>query len=205
MKTVLRGWIMLLSLMAIGGLLMAQDDNAPAKPKASRSIAQAQMPPMPQPSPEMTKLINMMSGNWTVTEKSQPSPMFPNGGSGKGTAKLWAGPGGLSLLESYQSSGLMGSKFQGFGTFWWDPKEQVYHGLWCDSMTPNGCDASGTTKWDGETLVGMMEGDMNGQKMTTKFTYSQWTPNSFVMTMSSGPDPNSLKEMMTITYTKAAN
>lgn len=49
-----------------------------------------------------------------------------------------------------------------------------------------------------------MEGEMNGQKMVTRFTYSDWKPNSFVMTMDSGPDANSLKPMMTITYTKGA-
>ena len=36
--------------------------------------------PMPKPDPQMTKLIKMMAGNWTVTEKSDPSPMMPKGG-----------------------------------------------------------------------------------------------------------------------------
>ena len=76
-------------------------------------------------------------------------------------------------METYHSSGMMGPNFSGFGTFWWDPKAQVYRGLWCDSMTPNGCDASGTTKWDGETLVGMMEGEMNGQKTVIKIHLHQ--------------------------------
>ncbi len=124
----------------------------------------------------MTKLIKMMSGNWTVTEKSNPNPMMPKGGMGKGMATMTAGPGGLSLMEKYHSSGLMGSNFIGYGTFWWDDKAQVYKGLWCDTLTPGGCDASGTTKWDGENLVGTMEGDMNGQKMVTRFTYSDWKP-----------------------------
>ncbi len=122
----------------------------------------------------------------------------------KGTATFTPGPGGMSLMEKYHSSGTMGESFSGFGTFWWDSKAQVYRGMWCDNMTPGGCDASGTTKWEGDNLVGTMEGEMNGQKMTTRFTYSDWKPNSFVMTMDSGPDANSLKPMMTITYTKAA-
>ena len=202
---VIRTRVFVITLIAaISTLALAQDDAKPARPLASRSAAQAKMPPSPQASPEMTKLIKMMAGNWTVTEKSEPSPMFPNGGSGKGTARMWAGPGGLSLLETYHSSGMMGSNFSGFGTFWWDPKEQVYRGLWCDSMTPNGCDASGTTKWDGETLVGMMEGEMNGKKTVSKFTYANWKPDSFVMTMATGPDANSLKDLVAITYTRSA-
>lgn len=203
MKTILRGVVLIACVAIVGGLLLAQDNGMAAKPKSDMSAKQGSMPPPPKPSPEMTKLIKMMSGNWTVTEKVEPSPMMPKGGSGKGTAKLVAGPGNMSLMEVYHSTGAMGS-FNGAGTFWWDSKAQLYRGVWCDSMTPGGCDAGGTTKWEGDNLVGMMEGEMNGQKMVTKFTYSDFKPNSFVMSMASGPDANSLKPMMTITYTKAA-
>ena len=99
---------------------------------------------------------------------------------------------------------MMGSSFNGAGTFWWDPKANLYHGVWCDNMTPAGCDSNGTTKWDGDKLVGTMEGDMNGQKMVTQFTYSDFKPDSFVMTMASGPDASKLQKVMTVTYTKTA-
>jgi hypothetical protein len=203
MKTILKGVVLVAFTAILCTVCIAQDNSAAAKPKSGGAAQQPSMPPMPKPDPQMTKLIKMMSGTWTVTEKAEPGPMFPKGGTGKGTARLWAGPGGMSLMEMYHSNGVMGA-FNGAGTFWWDPKAQVYHGLWCDNMTPGGCDASGTTKWEGDSLVGMMEGEMNGQKMMTKFTYSDFKPNSFVMTMASGPDANSLKPMMTVTYTKAA-
>jgi Protein of unknown function (DUF1579) len=201
MKTSLRGTILGVFVTVFCVALIAQD-SAMSKPaaKAAKPMTMA----MPQPAPEMTKLIKMMSGTWTVTEKHDPNPMMPKGGTGKGTATLMAGPGGLSLMEKYHSVGAMGPSFTGFGTFWWDPKAQLYHGLWCDDMTPNGCDSSGTTKWDGDKLVGMMQSDMGGQMMTTRFVYSDWTPNSFVMSMEMGPDANSLKPAMTITYTKHA-
>lgn len=202
MKTVLRGVFLITALAIFVSVLMAQDNSMAAKPKSEMSAKQGSMPPPPKPAPEMTKLIKMMSGNWTVTEKAEPSPMMPKGGSGKGTARLVAGPGSMSLMESYHSTGTMGS-FTGLGTFWWDAKAQLYRGVWCDSMTPGGCDAGGTTKWEGDNLVGMMEGEMGGQKMVTRFTYSDFKPNSFVMTMASGPDANSLKPMMTVTYTKS--
>jgi hypothetical protein len=202
MKTILRGTILVL----LGGLcampLAAQDSAMSAKPKTAKPSDQMAMP-MPKPAPEMTKMIKMMAGNWTVTEKSDPNAMFPNGGAGKGTAVLTPGPGGLSLVEKYHSSGLMGGSFNGVGTFWWDPKANLYRGVWCDNMTPNGCDPSGTTKWDGNNLVGTMEGDMNGQKMVTRFTYSDFKPGSFVMTMEMGPDTSKMQKAMTITYTKA--
>ncbi len=205
MKTILR----VTMLVVLAGLcvmpLAAQDSAMSPKPKAAKPAAKSPEPaamPMPKPAPEMAKMIKMMAGSWTVAEKADPSPMMPKGGVGKGTAVLTPGPGGLSLTEKYHSNGAMGS-FNGLGTFWWDAKAQVYRGVWCDSMTPNGCDASGTTKWEGDKLVGTMEGEMNGQKMMTRFTYSDFKPDSFVMTMESGPDASKLQKAMTITYTKA--
>ncbi|MGB8885187.1 MAG: DUF1579 family protein [Candidatus Korobacteraceae bacterium] len=201
MKTILRGTILGALAAGLSLTLIAQDAGMSAKPAAK--TAQPMAMPVPQPAPEMIKLIKMMGGNWTVTEKENPGPMFPNGGTGKGTATLTPGPGGLSLMEKYHSSGAMGPSFNGVGTFWWDPKAQVFRGLWCDNLTPNGCDASGTTKWDGDKLVGTMTSDMNGQKMVTQFVYSDWKPTSFVMTMSTGADAKSLKPAVIITYSKA--
>jgi len=196
--------MMVTILLAIGcTALAAQDAMKPAGGKAGKPPQQQAMQ-MPAPAPEMTKLIKAMSGTWAVTEKHYPNPMMPNGGIGKGTATLTPGPGNLSLVEKYHSAGAMGGSFNGMGVFWWDPKAQVYRGLWCDNFTPNGCDTSGTTKWEGDNLVGTMQGEMGGQKMMTRFTYSDWKPDSFVMTMEMGAGPNSMKKAMAVTYTKGA-
>lgn len=200
MRTVFRGTVVGMLIALWCSLLTAQDKPMAAKDKSGKP-AQSMGMQMPKPDAEMTKLIKMMSGTWTVTEKHDPNPFMPKGGTGKGTATLTPGPGGMSLIEKYHSTGAMGS-FNGSGTFWWDSKAQLYHGVWCDNMTPGGCDSSGTTKWDGDKLVGTMQGDMNGQKMVTRFTYSDWKPTSFVMTMEMGPDSNSLKKAATITYSK---
>lgn len=181
--------------------VFAQDAPKAASKNPGKPPEQMAMQ-MPAPAPEMTKLIKQLSGSWTVSEKQFPSPMMPKGGTGKGTAVLTPGPGGLSLVEKYHSVGAMGS-FNGMGVFWWDPKVQAYRGTWCDSMTPTGCDNGGTTKWEGDKLVGTMEGEMGGKKMMTRFTYSDWKPNSFSMTMEGGADPKQLQKMMVITYTKA--
>ena len=209
MKTILRVTI----LVVLGGLcwmpLSAQDSAMSAKPKAAKPAAKPTAKPkepmgmpMPMPAPEMTKMIKMMAGSWAVSEKHDPNPMMPKGGTSKGTAVLTPGPAGMSLTEKYHSTGTMGS-FTGLGTFWWDSKAQVYRGVWCDNMSPNGCDDSGSTKWEGDKLVGTMEGEMNGQKTMTRFTYSDFKPGSFVMTMEMGPDASTMQKAMTITYTKA--
>jgi hypothetical protein len=195
----------MLTLLAIASLfcfpLMAQQEAGAAK-SGTETKAPAAMPSM-KPSHEIASLIKAMEGSWTTSETMEPSPYGP-GGSGHGTSKMWAGPGGMSLMQHYVSSGPMGS-FSGVGASWWDSAAKVYRGVWCDNMTPTGCDASGSSKWDGDKLVGTMEGEMNGQKMITKMTYSDFKPDSFVMTMESGPDMNSLKKMMTIKYTKATD
>jgi Protein of unknown function (DUF1579) len=202
MRTILKGILLSGALACVCTSLVAQNDAKSSSAGSKKPASEAAAMPMPKPDPQMTKMIKMMGGNWAVTEKSDPSPMFPKGGSGKGTAMMTAGPGGMSLMEKYHSTGMMGGNFNGFGTFWWDAKANAYRGVWCDTMTPGGCDSSGMTKWDGANLVGTMEGEMNGQKMVTKFIYSDWKPNSFVMKMMSGPDAKSMKDMMTITYTR---
>jgi hypothetical protein len=202
MKVILRGLMTGLLAGACCWTMAAQDKPAAAGAKTAKDAGEMAMP-MPKPDPQMTRLIKMMTGSWTVAEKSNPSPMMPKGGAGKGTATFAPGPGNLSLVEKYHSSGMMGASFNGLGVFWWEAKAQAYKGLWCDTMTPGGCDGSGMTKWEGDNLVGVMDSEMNGQKMVTKFVYSDWKPNSFVMKMESGPNASSLQEVMTITYTRA--
>jgi hypothetical protein len=202
MRPILKASLLFGTLVCVCTSLAAQSDAKSSTAASKKPASEAAAMPMPKADPQMTKMIKMMGGNWSVTEKSEPSPMFPKGGAGKGTATLTPGPGGMSLIEKYHSTGMMGGNFNGFGTFWWDSKANAYRGVWCDTMTPGGCDSSGTTKWEGDNLVGSMEGEMNGQKMLTKFIYSDWKPNSFTMKMMAGADANSLKDMMTITYTR---
>src|SRR5579864_5520520 len=62
-------------------------------------------PAMPavKPAPEITRLIKMFSGTWTAAEKVEPGPMAPKGASATGTATFRPGPGGMSLIEEYDS------------------------------------------------------------------------------------------------------
>ena len=199
MRTI-QGLGAILVVSMFGCLALAAQDAA--KKEAKPAGGQAMSMPMPKPAPEMTKMIKMMAGNWKVAEMAEPGPMSPSGGTGEGMAKLWPGPGGMSLMETYHSKGVMGPNFSGAGTFWWDSKAQVYKGIWCDTMTEGGCDNAGTSKWDGDKLVGMMESEMNGQKMYMRLTYSDFKPDSFVFTMDSGPSPTQMKKFMTMTYTR---
>jgi hypothetical protein len=188
--------------------LFAQDKKSDKKGEMKHDHAamdnKGGAPPMAKASPEIAKLIKMFSGTWTANEKLEPGPMAPNGGSGTGTAVFKAGPGGMSLIEDYNSpKGAMGP-FKGHGVTWWDAKANSYKGTWCDSMAAE-CMTS-TMKWEGDKLVAApVEMDMgNGQKMTTTMQYTDFKPDSITFVMGMGPSADQAKTGMTIVYKKGA-
>jgi uncharacterized protein DUF1579 len=171
------------------------------KPMEKKTGGKMSMPMM-KPSPEMQELSKMVVGTWSSAEKQEPSPWAPKGATGKGTAVFKNGPGGLSVIQDYKSSSGMGG-FAGHGVLWWDAQARGYKGIWCDSMTPGGCQISkGLAKWDGNNLVGTDESEMMGQKVAMKETWTDITPNSFTFVMEGGPPGGEMKRMMTIKYTR---
>lgn len=156
-------------------------------------------PMMAKPSAEMTKLIKMFSGNWTAEEKIDPNPMAPKGATGTGKAVFKPGPGGLSLIEEYDSPhGPMGA-FHGHGVTWWDEKAGEFKGTWCDTMMTT-CMLS-SMKWQGDKLVAApYPMDQGGQKMVMTSQYSEIKPDSITFEMGMGPTPEQAKREMTIVY-----
>jgi hypothetical protein len=184
---------------------MAQDKPAakaakPAKPKAE--AAPSGMPPAPKPSPEMEKMSKMFVGKWNAVVKTEAAQGMP-ASEAKGGATFMKGPGGMSLIEEFHSEGGMGA-FRGHGVTYWDDEAKNYAGIWCDTMSPHGCDNAGTSTWEGDKIVGYMEmKDKNGM---TKYrmTYSDIKPDSVTFTMEAPNDSGEYKPMMTIVYTRAA-
>ncbi len=183
---------------------MAQDKPAPKQSKpATEKAAQQQRPPMAKPSPEMRKLTRMLVGKWDAVTKTEPMGGMP-GGEAKGEATFTRGPGGLSLIENFKSEGGGFGKFRGHGVTYWDDNAKQYTGIWCDTMSPHGCDNAGTSKWEGDKIVGYMEmPDQTGKVVKYRMTYSDIRPDSVTFTMEA-PDADSYKPMMTIVYTRAA-
>jgi Protein of unknown function (DUF1579) len=183
---------------------MAQDKPAAKSTKpATQKAQQQQGPPVAKPSPEMQKLTKMLVGKWTAVTKTEPMGGTP-GGEAKGEATFYRGPGGLSLIEDFKSTGGGFGDFRGHGVTYWDPAAKNYTGVWCDSMTPTGCAPGGTSKWEGDKIVGYMEmPDEKGKAAKYRMTYSDIKPDSVTFTMEA-PDGSSYKPMMTIVYTRAA-
>jgi hypothetical protein len=188
---------------------LAQNPPATKKPaKQSRQTTEKKaggmgMPMMSKPSPEIQKLIKDFAGTWSTSEKIEASEFIPQGGTGAGTDISKAGPGGNSLLGDYRSRGSMGS-FSGHGIIFWDAKRQLYNSIWCDSMSPSGCEAGISGKWEGEELVFNSESEMMGKKVQSKQVYTDIKPDSFTFYIDSSVDGGPIKRFMTIKYTRKA-
>jgi hypothetical protein len=185
----------------------AQDKPAAKTKKEAKPTAAAPsgMPPMPKPGPEMKKLISQLGGNFTSTMKSEPMPQFNMPAStSTGPARLYAGPGGLSLIETVNATDEHGMKFSGHGIFYWDPKAKAYKGIWCDNGTPSGCMEGGTGNWQGDKLVFTGPMDMMGKTYNVKSTYSDFTADGYLFTMETGEGSGPMQKMFTVEYKKSA-
>jgi hypothetical protein len=163
--------------------------EAPAIPSAKQLV-------------EMKKVTDSFAGLWKTTTTVEPGAFLPKGGSASGHADIRSGPAGNSLIERTRSRGALGN-FAGMGTIWWDAKAAAYRGLWCDSLSPTGCDMTGTGQWDGNNLVFTGDSEMEGKKMQMRETYSDITIDSFTFTMDMGIDGAPLQKAMTIKYERA--
>jgi len=178
--------------------------KAPAKhgaKKAGTAAASQGMMPAIKPSPEMEK-AKWMVGVWRATEKHQAMEMMPAGGS-TGTDVVKLGPGGLSIVSDYRSKGDMGP-FVGHGVLWWDDKQKAYKGIWCDSMSPSGCETDSTGRWEGDKLVFTVHGEMMGKRVETKETYTDIKPGSFTLNFETSTDGGPMKPAMSIHFVRGA-
>ncbi|MDP9268321.1 MAG: DUF1579 domain-containing protein [Acidobacteriota bacterium] len=191
--------LLLIAAVVVAGAQEKKDANHMKDMKAPKKADMN----APQ-SAEMKKLEKMLAGTWSLDETFESMMGMP-GGKGKGTEVSKRGPGGNSLHSDLKSTGPMGS-FTGHGLMWYDAKAGGYRSIWCDTMTPQGCDDSGIGKWQGNDLV--FEGDsdmppnMGGGKMHMVQKFSDITPNSFTFSMDGTMNGQNM-HMMTIKYKRA--
>jgi hypothetical protein len=194
--------LVIFTLLAVSLAAFAQDKAAAKPKKEAKPAAQPAGMPMPKPSPEMKKMITQLSGDFTATMKMDAMMGMPASTS-TGPAKLYAGPGRLSLVETVNSVDEHGGKFSGHGLLWWDAKANVYKGVWCDNGTPTGCMDSGTGKWDGDKLVFTGPMEMMGKTYNTKSTYSNFTADGYDFLMETGEGSGPMMKMFTVEYKRA--
>jgi hypothetical protein len=149
----------------------------------------------------MKKLAHLMGGRWQVDEKYEVTPLTPQGGEGKGTNAVHRGPGGLSLITNYTSTGAMG-EYHGTGITTWSPEEKVYKQFWVDNGAQGG--ELWTGKWDAETLVFTTTEKMGEQTIHWRETYLAVTNDSFTVAFDMGPFETDMKRFMTFKFTRMA-
>jgi len=172
-----------------------------AEQSAEKKPAEAATPEAPKPSPEMKKLARAIGGRWQVEEKYEITPFSPQGGEGKGTSVVHRGPGGLSMITNYASTGTMG-EVHGAGITTWSPNDNAYQQYWVDSGAPGGELWLG--KWEGDSLVFTNTQKMGEKTVHWRETYSGFSNDAFTLTFEMGPADNELKLFMTFKFTRMA-
>jgi hypothetical protein len=159
-------------------------------------------PPATQQHPEIRRLVGALSGKWSITLNFEPTEGLPKGGGGKGEEVWRSGPGGLSLIEDYHSTGDEG-EISGLGVVWWDNDAERYQVLWCDNGSPDGFVViKHGAEWEGSQLVAVDEWLKDGKKITPKEVFSDFTPTSFKQTLYQGESGGELKKFISILATK---
>jgi hypothetical protein len=175
--------------------------------KLDGDLPRLSFPALPIPvsakiSPQLGELIRALFGAWSLHLAFSPSENIPTGGSGVGEEVWHPGPGGLSLIEEYHSSGAEG-EVSGLGIFWPDKSPLTMRVLWCESTNANGCAVTkGGAKWEGNQVVIEDESELGGKKMIFREVFSAITRNSFIQTLYKGESAGDLKKVVTINATR---
>lgn len=150
-----------------------------------------------RPAPELESLTKALSGTWGITIDTEPNERLPKGGKGRGQEIWRPGPGGLSFIEDYQSSG--DGEISGIGVFWWDREKARFQVTWCDSTNSSGCSAMKKgAAWKGDDLILEHEWEGAGRHFTMREVFSGIHPNSFTQTLYQGESGKELRRVVTI-------
>lgn len=161
--------------------------------------AQAQAPP---PGPELD-LFKKDVGEWDCVIKAWSAPgAEPMITKGTETNRMF---GGYWLISEFKGN-MMGSDFEGRGTYGYDTKKKKYVGTWIDSMGPYMMQTEGTYDKATETLT--VAGESPGPDGVSPFTYTLSTcyaDGKRVLTMHMQPKGSGADQKMKLfemTYTK---
>ena len=184
--------------LAISMAAVAQEKPSNVKADEGATVSQ---PARQSSEAAMRRLIHAFAGSWATSEVFDTSAEMPKGGKGSGHVSYRPGPGGQCLIEEYRSTGSSG-EYSGLGIIWWDEHAQGYMTTWCES-SPQGCRILSTPgKWEENSLVLLDQSEVEGQKVTTRETFSDITPTSFVQTLGTIMPDGTFKRLVTIKNTR---
>jgi len=175
------------------------------KAEEQSSGTQARGTKMPQPSPEMQKLLSALSGTWAMTIAYEPSESRSKGELSQGEVVFHPGPGGLSLIEDEHSKNATG-EMVGLSVTWWNENAKGFRAVWCDNSLPTGCIVmSKLANWEDDRFVLGDEFERNGKKYTFKEIVSDITTNTYKQALYQGESGSELKRLATIHATRIAS
>lgn len=170
------------------------------------------------PVSETQKLATVFSGRWTITDKSEPSPQYPDGLVRTGEEVWHTLAGGIPLVEEYHSKSPVGKDEYDTAAIWWDATHQKYIGLFCADFVDQGC-VSFDVVWptighqvsEENRSTGTVERDQiimsgeylqSGQKYAWKEIFVFSTPTTFTQSLFIGEVGHELKRSAVISATR---
>src|SRR5262249_22307903 len=106
--------------------------------------------------------------------------------------EVWSAlTGGMTLLEENHTRFPAGDDY-GTALLWWDGKAKAIRGLWCSSISDQGCDRM-AARWEGKEAVMTGEWEQAGKRTAWKEVYSFDGPDTFTQTLFFGPPGGTLE------------
>jgi hypothetical protein len=155
---------------------------------------------VPEP---IARIYAMLEGKWKIELTMPGGPGKTPIKAGEGEELFYRGPGGLSLVENYHSTGAEG-EISGLAVIWWSSEIQAYELLWCDNGSPDGCATVKGVRWEGEDLVAVTTEERDGKKIQMKEVFSKSSKDSFTQTIYQSADGKEWKVILTIRAVRAA-
>lgn len=178
--------------LALAAIPLPAQEKADDKKAPQPTMAEM----MPKPGPEATRLKGMV-GTWNVEESMESSPMGP-GGKGHGVSRISSGPGGLSIIIDYRSTGGHMKGYKGHGVVAWDAEAKAYKQVWTDNMAQMIMLSTG--KWEGDKLLLNAEGTMMGKPFKSQDMLSGIGTDTITMVTEMSMDGSPMEKVMTLVH-----
>lgn len=171
------------------------------------SAQQSRKPPGSEPagvvpkgsSPEFLKVINALSGHWSIAETDAPRQHTPTA-TRSGTEVWYTATGGITLIEEYNTKAADGDAHD-TALIWWDGKAQRILGLWCADINDQGCSGF-TVRWERSDIIMSGEWESQGKRLAWREVFVFAGPSSFTQTLYIGSPGRNLERASVIQATR---
>ena len=181
----------------LGAVVLAATVSAAPSPSPAPDPTPAPTAAVPRgSSADLQRLVEALAGTWSISETDDPRAGAPAPPSHPGTEVWSALTGGMTLMEENHTRFPAGDDY-GTALLWWDGKAKSIRGLWCSSISDQGCDSM-AARWEGKEAVMTGEWEQTGRRIAWKEIYSFDGRDSFTQTLFFGPPGGALEKTAVI-------